>query len=1141
MAHSNRVRMSKLTLGLLAVLATAPAFAQSTSAGVGGRVLGAHGKPVAGAEVTITHVESGTVNRAVTDTDGRYNARGLRVGGPYIISTTKSGEGSISQDNVFLGLDKVSEVDLALAGGDVTTLEAVRAVATTTSDVFSADKMGSGTSVYREQLRALPSIQRNLQDYARLDPRVSQSDKSRGEISAAGQNSRYNTITIDGVNTSDTFGLEANTLPTIKQPISIDAIDAVHINVSNYDVTQKGYTGANINAVTKSGTNEFHGTATYVYRDNEMFGDDPDGNPFRGFNDEKTYGATLGGPIIKDRLFFFAAYEKLTRSENAPDFGPLGSGAATEVNISPAQIDTVRNTAQSVYGIEIGTDVVPDGVETTVEDSLFKLDWNINDSHRASLRWNKTEQADLIVPGMSTTRLSLSSDWFSQGKTFESWVGQWFADWSDKFSTEVKISQRDYESVPSNFSTMPTVNFTVVNPNRANPALRQNNTLLFGTDQFRHANVLRTETFNAYAAGTLFLGDHTLKFGADYDSNDVYNLFMNDAFGVYTFACVNSSATFTYTLGAVNCATSPLDTVNAAILENYSRGRYTGFSQRRSSTGVIDDAAAEFTLDNLGVFAQDTWAVNSNLTITAGLRYDVPMIDDRPLQNTTVALAPVYGAGVGGSQTGGFGYDNTVTIDGNGLLQPRIGFNYNFDSERPVQLRGGVGLFQGAAASVWLANPFTNNGLSIRVFNCSGTTGSNPCPVNNPALGYNPDPNQQPVFGAGTAVADVDILDPDLEQPSIWKANLALDAELPFWGLVAQAELLLTDVNKAIAYEHLNLGNPTRLGSDGRSLYWNAAGYNAASWQASGATVSGAGVEARALRNRAFNEVLLAKPTDKGRAQVLTLGLSRPMIHDWAASVAYTYTNATEVSPLTSSRGISNWDGRSVFNPNEEISGRANYEIGNRFSASFNWRHAFFGNYNSSVGVFYEGREGRPYSWTYNNDLNGDKIDGNDLMYIPTAFGSGEVVFRGGAAEEARFWDIVNSNPDLRSAVGGVVERNSGTNPWVNTFDVRISQEFPGFFKEHKAVLTLDLLNVGNMIDKDWGQVEEITFAGGNSTLITGNTVRGGFTRSFVNYNGVDAQGRYIYSLNPNVEGFSRRDNFGQSRWAAQVTFRYEF
>ncbi len=1104
MTNRNRVRLSQLSLGLAIALAAAPAFAQNTTSALGGRIVGSDSQPVAGAQVTIVHAPSGTVSNAVTGADGRYSARGLRVGGPYTITIVKDGV-TETREGVYLQLAETAAVDATL-GEETTTLAAVEVTGSAVaSEVFSADSMGATTSVSREQLDAYASINRNLQDYARLDPRLSQTDKERGEISLGGQNSRYNSITIDGVNTSDTFGLEANNLPTAKQPISIDTIESVQVNVSNYDVTQTGYTGANINAVTKSGTNEFKGSLTYVYRDDNFAGDrlnTTDGSYFDSpAFEEETMGFTFGGPLIKDRLFFFAAYEEFSSSRNAPEFGPLGS-QFTNVNISQADIDGAIALAQSRYGMDVGTAAFPEGNELTVEDSLIKLDWNITDAHRVSLRYNKTEQSEPIYYGFGIRSLSLSSHWTTQEKVFESVVAQLFSDWSENFSTEFKVARRDYDSVFNNNSRLPSISIQFNNPAAPGTATGTTN-LLMGTELSRQFNQLNTETLNAYFAGNLFVGDHELKFGVDYDDNEIFNAFLQNTNGSYVFSCLRT----------ITCANS------------FESGRpFTYTSQQPRAGLTLLDGAAQWSNQNLGLFVQDTWSVNYNLTLMAGLRLDTPNIDESPLYNAAANAATIPGAGPFGRQTGGFGYDNSVTIDGKELLQPRFGFNYTFDSERPTQLRGGFGLFQGASANVWLSNPYSNTGLATQIFACGGSSPACTTPI----FVANPDAQPRPV---GTQpAANVDIIDPNLEQPAIWKANLAFEHELPFWGLVASAELLLTKTETGIFYEHLNLGQATRIGPDGRELYWNANGYNPANWNANG---QGTSVTSRARSNSAFGNVLLAKASDKGHGEMLTVALSKPMSNDWSWSLAYTYADATDVSPLTSSTSNSNWNGRMIFNPNEEVEATSNYLVKDRFSGNLQWRRYFFEGYKTEIGLFYEGRRGKPYSWTYINDFNGDGISGNDLMYIPNP---GQITFRdrpvttltpaGTADEEAAFWAIVNANPALRGNIGGVVERNDSYNPWINSFDVRISQDLPGFFEGNKTVISLDILNIGNLLNKKWGQIDEISFPS---------------NRSFVFYSGIDpVTGNYVYNVG-NLEREVNRQAKGESSWAAQFTIRYEF
>ncbi|MFN4115605.1 MAG: TonB-dependent receptor domain-containing protein, partial [Inhella sp.] len=1008
----------------VALVAAAPAMAQNTTAAISGRVVNPEGRPVAGATVVVVHRESGSTSTLTTDAEGRYNARGLRAGGPYTVTVSKDGERSVT-DEIYLLLAETTAVDLRL-GTAAQQLEQV-VVTASGSGRISSSSTGAGTNISNQELNAFASIQRNLQDYARLDPRIAQTDKERGEISAAGQNSRYNSITIDGVSINDSFGLESNNLPTLKQPISVDAIQSVQINLSNYDVTQKGYTGANINAVTKSGTNEFKGSLYYVYRDANMAGDRYNRTNNSYFTPpsfkEDLYGFTLGGPIIKDKLFFFVNYEELASSRNAPSFGPVGS-AVTNVNITPAQIAEAQRIA-GVYGFDAGGLNIPEGVELSVKDTLVKIDWNISDSHRANVRYTKTEQTEPIFPGFGVTSLSLNSYWYSQVKTVETGVAQWFADWTEDFSTELKLSLRDYASEPKTAANVPAV--ALIWNQGGSRALN------LGTERFRHFNQLATKTYDSYAAANWFLGDHELKFGFDLQKNEIFNAFLQDTRGTYTFQGADPLALF-------------------------AAGTPTRYEVQKPLPGKqYSDGIGNWTLNNLGVFLQDTWTVNDKLTINYGVRLDTLSTDDRPTANPAALTA--------------FGYDVTNTLDGEKLVQPRIGFNYQFDkvNKRKSQLRGGAGLFMGAAPSVWLTNPFQNNGAATATQLCTSLTA-----CTNAGVLFRADGSNQPDVPGVPPAANVDFIAPGMSQPSVWKMNLAWDGELPFYGLEAGVEWLHTRVKQGLHYQNLNLGTPTAANpTDGRQMFWNAAGMGTGCWTSGGtAPGNGCGAEQRANRNTNFNTVTLATPTDKGSGNAVTLSLTQRPMPGLRWSLAYTRTSMTEINPLTSSRAISNWTSRSIFNPNEEVAANSNYLIRDRISASVNWSKALIGKYKTTVGVFYEGREGKPYSWVFNNDMNGDGQAGNDLMYIPKAPGSGEVIFRASgldaAQAEARFWRIVDSFQSLRDSKGKVVGRNTEFAPWTNSIDLRLSQEVPGLFKGNKGVLTLDLLNAGNMLNKRW-------------------------------------------------------------------------
>ena len=1099
--HPSWMGFSRTAVAIaVAFVAAAPALAQNTTSALGGRVLGADGKPVAGVTVTIVHVESGSTNTVVTDSEGRYAARGLRAGGPFTVTVSKAGQ-TDKRDDIFLALAETLSLDVQLGGATQTVVVTARGA----NEKFNRSSMGAGSSISSRELESFASIQRSLQDYARNDPRLSQVDKDRGEISAAGQNARYNSITIDGVRINDTFGIEANGLPTIKQPISIDAIQAVQVNISNYDVTQQGYTGANINAVTKSGTNDFRGSVYYVFRNDNTSGDRFFRRPDRyqappKFNDNTT-GFTLGGPIIKDRLFFFVNYEELKSDRNTPIFGPIGAGL-TDVGITQAQVDAAR-AAATARGFEIGTFAT--GGSLTVKDALVKLDWNISDSHRASLRYSRTEEAQSIFPGFSPSSFSLSSRNFTTEKTLQSIVGQLLSDWTDNLSTEFKLSQRKYLSMPVTQSNLPEIQLVFTSPAPAGTATG-NRTLRFGTEETRHFNRLETETTNAYLAGNLLLGAHELKAGADVEKNDIFNAFVRRAKGQYTFE------------GA-----DPVVLLTA--------GNPTAYRVQVPRSGfTLNDAAANMSFTNTGLFVQDTWALNRQLNVMAGVRVDTVSTEN----------APIYNAGAQAA----FGLDNRVTIDGERLAQPRVGFNWRFAEadNRRAQLRGGFGLFQGNAASVWLANPYQNTGMVVSDFSCSGT-GATRCP---PGLfTANPD---SPAVVPGAAASNVDFLATGTKQPSVWKANLAFDTEFAN-GIVLSAEWLHTEAKDALTYRHLNLGNSTTSAPDGRQQFWNAGGRNplcydgnAAPLATGGCATNPANTEqrptSRFLNNRSFADVTVVERTGQGKGDAVTVSVSQALRSygvNWSA--AFTRTSAVEVSPLTSSTAFSQWANRAAFNPNEDVAANSTSLIRNRVNATFSWSKAFVERFRSTVGVFYEARSGRPYSWSFNNDMNGDGLGGNDLLYVPSARGSGEVLFRlpgqtvaaSGAQAEAKFWDVVEGDKALNGARGGVVARNSAFSKITHNFDVRLSQEVPGFLPKHKGVVSFDILNFANLLNKKWGRIDEMTFSDGS----------GGTVRKWINYAGTE-NGKMVYSVNDPFE-LATKNNRGESAWALQITAKYEF
>ncbi|WP_282267776.1 TonB-dependent receptor [Stenotrophomonas sp. PS02298] len=1057
-----RIKMSKLALGLVVALAAAPAFAQSTSAGVGGQVTNVGGQPVAGAEVTITHTESGTVSRAVTDDSGRYSARGLRVGGPYTITITKPGEGTKTEEGVYLNLNQVGAINAQL-GGDVTTMAGVAVTASRLMDTFNPDNKGVGTSISGRQLDLTPKGNRSLDDVARLDPRITVTDQGTGAISVAGVNNRYNNISVDGLSQGDPFGLNANGMPYAGSPISVDTIAAYDLKVSDYDVGSDTV-GATVNAVTKSGTNEFHGSVYYAYKNADDMVGSRNGQNYGGFDKDATKGVTLGGPIVKDKLFFFASYEE----QEVTNFGGSSNADGYENGvISMDEINQVIDIAKNKYGFDAGT-YGAFGVNLDSKRYLAKIDWNINDSHRLSLTHQRTEEFLPQPYDANSNSVILSSRWYNKDNLTKNTSLQLFSDWSPNFSTEAKVSYQTFDQINGNPLNLPTINITTANNTTLGNGIR------LGEDRNRHENQINTEKLTATVFANWYLNDHTLKFGVDYMRNDVFNLYGRDLHGVYTFASI----------------------------ADFEAGQYDSYNVRQpiGQYGVNDTAAA-MVYTQVSPFVQDTWVVNDNLSLTYGVRVNIPKANKAP--PTTPGFEEA------------FGYRNDYRLGAsNKVVLPRAAFNYTFDTERYSQLRGGIGLFQSVPPFVWLANPYQNNGVTAASF-----TSYDPS-----QYPFSPDSNNQPFppnMTADGVAKQVDTIDPDFKLPTVWKVSLGYDAELPWMGLIGSVEAQHIKNKDGVFYQAINIGEVQGQLADGRDYYYCNLGSISSSNKNCG-------------RNTAFeyNSTKLGN-TDKGSSTAVTFSLNKPLANGWYGNLSYTYTKATEVGSDNSSQAWSGYQFVSRLNPNEEIASTASREVRNSIKASFGWEHAFFGDYKTSFTAFYNGRDGLPYTWIIDGDPNGDRIF-QDPAYIPLV-NDPNVSYGNATAEQiAAFHAFIDANPYLSSHRGQIAKRNGARYPWVNQFDVSLQQELPGFFKEHKSIIRLDIFNVLNMLNKDWGVTEQQS--------------QGYDTRYLAGLAGIKTDGTYEYRLgNQYPEKLATYDsNTGYphrvvSRWSALLTLRYEF
>jgi hypothetical protein len=1024
----NIKRLSWLFAAIMFAATPISVIAQETSSAIAGTVVDSDGNPVSDATVVIKHTPTGATKTLTTNANGNYQARGLRVGGPYNVSISKDGFGEVNENDLYIKLGEVRDVDATVVSDSVS-LDSIQVVGVAQSIIFNADNMGTGTNISRDQLDNMPSIDRSLADFARLDARVSVDDN--GGISVAGTNNRYNNFAIDGVATNDEFGLEAGGLPgTISQPFSLDTIEEFSIQVAPYDVALSNFTGANINAVTKSGTNEFTGRISGNYQDEGFLRETYNGRTLTDFTD-KRYSVSVGGPIIKDKLFFFLNYEDPSRSVVA-NF---------DTSVVPADVQEIIDISNSVYNFDPGStnpgsDLVQDGKKI-----LAKIDWNINESHRLAVRYNLNEERNPRIRNFGGSRISLSSHWYTDAFDFENYSAILYSDWNMNFSSELRVSTSTAEKNPILNDRLPQV---IINT--------ADGDIYFGTERFRQANVLSTDTDNIFFAGSYFKGLHTFKFGFDYKSKDTKNTFVESSLGRYEFDSI----------------------------ADYASGNYSDYRFRIGRDPSNPYPAADWSFSQLGLFAQDTWMVNDRLNLVYGFRYDTPSVDDTPELNQDFVDA--------------FGFRNNHTID-KGVFQPRVGFNLDLSDELQMAVRGGVGLFMGSTPDVWLSNSFTNTGISIAEFR-----------DNDGSEGFTPDPDNQPRPGSGIGGRQgVDAIDPDFKYPTKIRANLALDAELPWYGLVASAEFLYTKNVDDISYKHLNLGAPTGILPDGRNSYYED-------------PTDPNRRETRANANDIFSDVLFLTNTGKGVSKSLTLSLEKPLSEHVSGKLAYTFTNATDVNSGTSSRAISGWRGRASINPNDDELSTSNYEVENRMVGWLSYENNFFGDTLTKVSLIYTGEDGRPFSYIFDNDANGDGISFNDLFYVPN---QDEYVLTNESLRGA-FEDFLTSS-GLDAYRGQIAPRNAFKQPRRHRFDIRVQQELPSF-GFGRATVFFDIKNVGNLLNNDWGAVKFVSFG----------------TADVVNYEGLDDQGRWIYNWRNQRTDHTSTDTL-RSRWAAQVGFRFDW
>ena len=1040
---------SVVSLAATTTIAT-PAFAQETTSAVRGDVVDQNGNPVAGATVVVLHVPSGTRSTQTTDAAGGFNASGLRLGGPFTVTVTADGFETVEQEIGFLAAGQAQRVSVALADAGQTIIVSG---ARQTSSIKLAT--GAATVLNANDIAGVANINRDIRNLAARSPLVTLDATNNGAITVAGQNNRFNRFTVDGVAFGDPFGLESGGLVSARGPVPLDAIGEFAVEIAPVDIQQGFFQGGAINAQLISGGNRFTAMGAAFYQNDDLRGTRARNLTRRGSFESQVYVAQVTGPIIKDKLFFAVTYERTRDTVPAPV-------QPSDLGITDAELNLINDTARNVYNYDT-LGVANDIVES--DDKLVtKLDWNVADGHRLSATyiWNEnsllageTGQGALNAIGNGNPTFNLLSNNYTQGAKNHFGMIQSNNQWSDSFSTMLRVSYADYVRLQVPFGGREFGQFQVcldpVNPAAPPAGAPQNGSapqicspgqerLVFGPDISRQANELDSQSLNIEFAATLKLNNHTVKFIAERRRQDVRNLFAQRVSGQWLFDSV----------------------------EDFQARRANELVLAVPLLGGIDTVTANFQNNSWTFGIMDTIDVTNNLTVVAGMRYDLFDSPDRPFFNEFFLDR--------------FGFPNTSTLNGRDLFQPRFGVNWQ-PTDR-LQVRGSAGLFGGGNPLVWISNNFSNPGPTLQNItlrrNANGTFATpeqavlglsneqvqalGAATLNNVAGGPGiPQALFDAVRQAGFAGSTTNALDPNFNPPSQWRFSGSVDYEANL-GLLGDGwnfgvDVIYSKVNDALEWTDLRSVEQATPLPDGRPRY--------------NVLPAAAGE----------NTDMLLTNTSFGESWNVVARFDKRWDSGFFLNGAYTFQDVTDQNPGTSSVAFSNYTNTAFADPNFAAQGISNYQRDHQFRLVAGYDAELFGDNNTRIEFFYNVRSGQRYSHTFQDITNGRSsvfgVNGRGsrgLLYVPdvsSQSADNRVVYDSAATFEA-FQRFVR-NSELAGYEGQIVDKNVGKTPWVHRLDLSVRQEVP-FVLGGKLELLADVENVLNLIDKDWGTIRQVGF-----------------------------------------------------------------
>ena len=1049
----------------IAVAASATvASAQVTTGSVRGLVTDSENRPLEGARITAIHLPSGTQYIAATRADGRFTIPGMRVGGPYQVSATMIGFARQSRDDIQVSLGASSDLVFKM---DAVATQLSAVTVTSEGGELSTTRTGAATSVRREALEQLPTISRRISDFTRLTPQASGNN-------FAGQDNRLNNITIDGAAFNNSFGLGGQPGDrTGVAPISLDAVEAVQVNIAPFDVRQGGFVGAAVNTVTRSGTNEFQGSLYYNVRDQDYVGRNAGARTFNpGTFSFDQIGFRLGGPILKDKLFFFVSYEQDENEGPGNTFLPRDATQTAGGNITPvlrSDLVAVRDTLQALFGYNPGEFEGYPGL-TPSQRLTARIDYALSDRNKFSFRYTSLDsETDVLMSTSSSLGFgrsrSLAMGYTGSNYTILENIDSYAAEWNslitDRMSNQLLFTYtKQDESRGAIDNLFPFVDVL----NGAGQTY-----ISFGSEPFTPNNELRYSNWQLQNNFTIYGNRHDLTFGVNIEGYESENVFFPGKQSAYVY---NSLSDFyADARNFVNaCGTSPAAQATCTSYAASPAGiGPRRFQVRYANVPGMVKPVQPLEVNFMGAYVQDEWRVGRGLTVTGGVRVDVVSFGNTAEENTQV-----NGLTFRDENGNGVQYNTAKLPDATPLVSPRLGFNYDVRGNGQTIVRGGTGIFTGRPAYVWISNQIGNNGiLTGFILDDAPTAGAGPDgnELTNRPFHPNPD-NYKPatVTGAPAASYELALTDKNFKFPQVWRSNLAVDHRFQSGWLVTTEFIWGRDVN-GVYYINANLPAPDAAftGPDTRPRW------------VSDKCPTVTGTQTNRI-NCNITSAIVLKNQNVGETYNASVSIERSFRNGFYTKGALAYGTATNTVDA-GSIAFGSWNNNQhPGNPNDPGIGNAAGFQGRRAFLVSSYTRDWFGWGNTTISAFLENFTPGQVSYTAGGDLNGDGGTSNDLIYVPNSASdltflpiTGATPFTV-AQQQAAFDAYINQDPHLRTRRGQYALRGGLILPQVTRMDLSVSQDLSRMFagKKNSLQVRLDILNFTNMINSDWGLSQSV-------------------------------------------------------------------